>query len=289
MTLALGLLAPSSSALAAPALEPPPAAPAVATEGPAEPAEPREVPILRVEASEDEVILLDGSFVRGKVMEVAKGSHVTIALDELRKIPWAEVQEVRLGTAPTRPATAPTPTPAAVSPTPTREDGPSPGPGRPRVHIESRNGKSVTLYEVEGEFVGAGSGFSISGITYRAVCSGTCDRVVDGAQGSGFFVGGEGLTASRRFSLVDDDGNLTLDVRPGRRAMRYTGLVLAIMGASILPSGILMAVAASSAPTFPGLRSAGIGMAVGGGVMLGAGIPLALLGRTIVKKRRSER
>lgn len=284
ITLALALLVPANVATAAPAHDPFADAPVEVADAPAEPTEAREVPIVRVEASEDEVILLDGSFVRGKIAELAKGSHVTIDSGERRTIPWAEVQEVRVASPATQPTAVAEPAPAE---TPPSESKPSSEPEGLRVTMVSRNGAPITLYRVEGEFEGGGAGVSISGIAYRAVCSGTCDRVIDGSSGSGFFVGGERLTPSRHFTLSDEVGDVTLLVRPGKRAVRYTGILFTIFGGALIPSAImLMALGTRSSRPDRGTVAAGAGMMVGGVVLLGAGIPLALLGRTRVEKRR---
>jgi hypothetical protein len=294
-TLALALLAPTRSAGAAPAPETPAVAEAPA---PAEPVVAREVPVLRVEASEDEVILLDGSFVRGKIVELAKGSHVTISLGEPRTIPWAEVQEVRIATA----AAQPVPTPAEPVPTPAEPaavERPSSsfyetsGPGRPRVHIESRNGERLTLYQIDGGFVGSGSAGTISGIAYRPVCSGTCDRRIDGSVGHKFFVGGDGISASRRFTLAEETGRVTLDVKAGRRAAYVGGYVLTILGGSSLLLGAVFIPTSKRTNTITdeverneGMRNAGVGLAVAGSLALVSGIVLMVVGRTVVKKRR---
>lgn len=286
-TLMLAPIAPVRGAIAAPAREPSTATSVAAPE----PAEPREVAIVRVPASEDEVIMIDGSFVRGKVVELAKGSHVTISLGEPRTIPWAEVQEVRLATAPEQPPVATAPAPAEPSPMPTGPDVSS-EPGRPRVHIETRNGRTVNLYSVEGEFVGSGSAGSVRGIAFRSVCSGTCDQVVDGTRGNPFFVGGDGVTPSRRFTLTNDTGRLTLDVKAGRRAAYMSGLVLTPLGATLLALGATFISISKPQSEYYGLerkegeRKAGIGMVVAGSLGLVSGIVLMVVSRTIVKKRR---
>jgi hypothetical protein len=293
-TLALALLAPARIVVAAPT----PAPPVAEADAPPEPVQVRETPILRVEASEDEVVLHDGSFVRGKIVELAKGSHVTITLGESRTIPWDEIQEVRIATAAVQPAApaepAPTPQPSPSEHRPSSTSFESSGPGSPRVQIESRNGERLTLYQIDGGFVGSGPGGSISGIAYRPVCTGTCDRRIDGSQGHKFFVAGDGITASRRFTLAEETGRLTLEVKAGRRAAYLSGFVLStfggiglVMGASIVP---IANRTSSSSPEIEegtsGLRKAGVGLLVAGPIMLVSGVVLLLVGRTVVKKRR---
>jgi len=282
--LAITLLGAGHPALAAPPTLPP--EPDEATEPTDEPpATEHEVAILRVEAGEDEVILLDGSFARGKVVELTNGSHVTMTVaDDSRRIPWEEVQEIRLANAPAQPA-APMPAPSeppdqVSSEAPSRPRSYTP-PAGPRVRIESTN-DSLKLYQITGEFVGGGSGVTVSGISYRAVCSGRCGRAVD--PGGTYFVGGEGITKSRRFTLTEP-GDVTLQVRAGKVWMRMLGLSLTFIGASLLVSGLVMLPLSKSRPEVPRLRKLAIGTTIAGGVSFGIGIPLAVLGRTAVKKR----
>ncbi len=266
-----------TSVVAAPTTEPVPVqSPAPPVEVAPEPA--AEVVIERVETSDDEVILRDGSFARGKVIDLSKGSHVSITVDdETRKIPWAEIERVRLGTAPTPAAPAASETPADPAPAVEASTQQEPPVGA-QVYIESTNGRDVTLYRVSGGFAGASSSGPVSGIAYEPVCSRKCGVSVDGSRGHEFFVGGDGITPSRKFTL-EDSGPVTLEVKAGHKAARFGGVILVSGGASFLVTGLLF-VGISS------LRRMGAGFAIGGGVSLAVGIPVLLIGRTVVKQRR---
>lgn len=285
ITLLAFLLAPVTPAIAAPEPAPvqAPIAPAAAAP---EPETAPEVVIERVEVSGDEAILRDGSFVRGSILELAKGSHVTIAVgDETRRIAWEDLERVRLGTAPTAAAPAATETPVAETPataTPVSEEVSHPS-GR-RVYIDSITGRHLTLYRISGEFSGGGSAGSVSGVAYEPVCSGECGEWVDGSHGHEFFVGGEGITPSRRFTLDQDTGTVTLDVKAGSRAARLAGItLLSAVGVPFLVTGLVL-LPFSSPSTEP--RRVAVGLTLSGAMGMGIGIPLALVGRTIVEHRR---
>lgn len=283
---ALCVAVPHGVAVAAPEpvpvqqVAPAPAPAEATTETEPQPAtpSPSEVIVERVETPGDEVTLRDGSFVRGSVVEMSKGSHVTITVgSETRRIEWAQLERIRLGT----PVAEPTPAPA-VEPMPAAEPAPVAEPAGLRVHMESTNGRELTLYRISGEFVGSSSGGTVAGVAYEPVCSGRCGKVVDGSRGHEFFVGGKGVTPSKRFTLDEEAGDLTLEVRGGSRGARFGGWMLVTGGAAFLASGVAILAISS----LDSSRRLGAGFAVTGGISLVAGIPLMLVGRTIVERRR---
>jgi hypothetical protein len=221
----------------------------------------------------DEVLLRNGGFVRGTIVEVVPDTRVVILVDgsgERREIPWDEVAEVeRDKHAP--PFAEPTPPPTAAP-----ADGPTVGRGRPRVHLELTRDRPVTLFEIDSEIVASGYNASMYGMKFRSVCAAPCDAVVDGSRGQEFFLGtGEGAvwTASRKFTLAEREGPLDIRVKPGSRALRIIGAVVLGIGIGATIGGGVLAVPKSTRT--PGL----ILLAVGVPGLL-AGIPMIVFGRT---------
>ncbi|MFO0631370.1 MAG: hypothetical protein U0168_00820 [Nannocystaceae bacterium] len=221
---------------------------------------------------DDEVELRGGGFVRGRIVELVPNARVVILLDgtgERREIAWDDVADVRRsGTQAPAPDTAVRPTPAAEPTTPVL--------GRPRVHLSLLRQRPVTLYEVQGEIVASGYYSSMYGMNFRSVCAAPCDRPIDGTRGQEFFLAtGEGAmwTASRKFTLADQQGDVTVEVRPGSRGLRIVGAVLLGIGIGCAIGGAILAIPKTT--RIPGLALLGVG-AVG----LAGGIPTMIVGRT---------
>ena len=90
------------------------------------------------------------------------------------------------------------------------------------------------------------------------------------------------MTASRRFTLERSAGDLTLEVKGGSRAARITGVTLASIGAPLLVTGLVLLPITS----FDSTRRMAAGFAVTGGISVAVGIPLLLIGRTVVQQRK---
>lgn len=260
--LAIGLVVPTT-AFAEPPASPSATPPAVAADH-SPPTPPRLGP--------DEVLLLDGGFVRGTILEIVANTRVVILVDgsaERREIPWDQVVEVQRDKHAT-PPTEDLAVPERVAPV----DPPSRG--RPRLHLDVSPVRPVTLFEVDSEIVASGYNASMYGMKFRSVCAAPCDAIVDGTRGQEFFLGtGEGAvwTASRKFTLADQQGPVTMRVKPGNRALRIAGAVVLGIGIGATIAGGLFAIPKSTRT--PGL----ILLAVGVPGLL-AGIPMIVLGRT---------
>jgi hypothetical protein len=246
-----------------PLLEPPADAP------PSEPAQP-------IVLGPDEVELIGGGFVRGTLVEVTPEVRVVIVPDgsnERREIPWSEIADVARG----KHAADATPAWPKEQPAPARaETSDESDLGRPRVHVELTRPRTVKLYEVDSEIVASGYNTSMYGIQYRSLCAAPCDRTIDGTRGQDFFLatGDSGvLTASRRFSLVDHRGEVTLRVKPGSAGLRIVGAILLGIGIGCTIGGAVFA-ALKSTRTI-GYVFLGIGVP-----SLAAGIPMTIFGRT---------
>jgi hypothetical protein len=238
---AVGLAAPQPSAAAPAASSAASAAPA--TLGP------------------DEVLLRDGGFVRGTLIEVDPGQRVVIvpADGAPREISWSEILRVERGKH------------ADGSPTTAAETAPATG--RPRVHLEVSAGKSVQLYEIDGEARARGTAGPAYGMSYRSVCRSPCGVIVDGTRGQDFFLARDLVTASRRFKLDQSRGDVVLRVRAGSRALR-------ILGGVALGLGVAGAVAGALFTIGDGTRVAGYALLGAGGAGIAAGVPMIVFGRT---------
>lgn len=237
---------------------------------PTESAPPSEPSAAPIDLGDDEVELVNGGFVRGTVIEAIPNERVVIVdgSGTRREIPWEQVAQVRRDKYAA--AATPTPEPAPVPATP------EVGLGRPRVHLVLSGTKQVNLYEVNDEIVASGYGGSVYGMNFRSVCAAPCDRVVDGTRGQDFFLSqGSGTvwTASRRFGLSDRTGDVTIEVKPGSKALRIVGAVLVGFGLGFAIAGGILAI-----PKFT--RTPGLIMLAGGAPVLIAGIPMMVLGRT---------
>lgn len=221
---------------------------------------------------DDEVELVGGGFLRGRIVELLPNDRVVLLVDgsgERREIPWAQVADVRRG----RGTTDPDP---ATWPSESKPPSPPPLAAGPVVHLSLTRDKPVTLYEVRSELVAGGYNASLYGMSFRSVCTAPCDRVVDGSRGQQFFLAtGEGVvwTASRKFTLEQRSGALDIAVRPGGRGLRIVGAILLGIGIGAAIGGTILAIGKPTRIAGYGL----LGVAVPG---LGAGIPMTILGRT---------
>lgn len=147
------------------------------------------------------------------------------------------------------------------------------GPGRPRVHLEVRGDRPLTLYE---SVAPAGPGPTRRrAATLHPICNAPCDRVVDGRQGQSFVLGGPGLSRSVPFSILSSDTALTIHARPGRRALFVAGWVLASIGAAAVLAGAATLTAADDDRTLRRAGGftflAGVPFVAGGAVMIAFG------------------
>lgn len=272
-------LAPTSTAAADPVADPLASAPAEAP------------------SSDDVVELRNGGVLRGTILEVIPEDSLTIVsatTREQKSFPWSDVASYERNGERTDIAPRAEKKPAKPEPKELTT-----GPGVPRVHIESSRDVSLQMFQVTSEMVATGSAGTMVGIAYRPVCTAPCDQPVDGSQGHTFFIGGPGVTTSGRFSLTGYNGDLTAQVKPGRRGLRVGGLVLAAgIAPAVIVGGVTWMLVASltatrqvydiqtqmfvetrGTPDYAGPASL---IAVGGALLVG-GIVMAVLGKTKVK------
>ena len=251
----------------APAPSPSTDAPPEATETAA--VEPAPAPPAEPASGSDEVVLKNGGFVRGEVVELLPDDRVVIIVDgttERRTIPWSEIERVERGGSTTIPTALPEPAPPPEQPQS----------GAPRLHLDVHGGKSVRVYEIGSEISANGTYGSMYGIQYRVVCESPCDRVIDGTRGQDFFLGRDTVTASRRFTLAQHSGDVTLDVKPGSKALRLTGSVFVGLGIGLTIAGIIFVIPQQ-------FRALGWPLLGGGLGGIAIGTPMMILGRTRFK------
>lgn len=222
------------------------------------------------------VTLRDGRVIAGTIVQVVSGQQVTIdsTSGQRHVIPWDQVAELRY-------ASPSAPAPATIST----------GMGRPHLHIELTRPAHVRLYEVTGMLVTPSMNWGSYAQAQQAVpiCGAPCDRVVDASQGQSFFIAGDRITPSRRFSLDGHDGPMLARVRPGRVGVLAGGIVFTSLSIAPLLSGTLYLALSShvqASQSGHNTRNAGIALTAVGVGMLISGIVMIALGRTRVELYR---
>ncbi|WP_224247872.1 hypothetical protein [Hyalangium gracile] len=153
----------------------------------------------------------------------------------------------------------------------------------------------MELFRVTGEGVGTvatGRGVATVGIVhYQRECRAPCDASIL-EPGADFFIGGDGIQPSKRFSLLGHGEDVTLHVDPGSSALRslaWTALALGVSAA--LVGGGLIAYASSedsgnslnASSDSSRLKTHGWAALIGGGLMTGAGVSLFAFSSTDVE------
>lgn len=257
-------------------------------------------------AGDDEVTLKNGGTVRGTVVSSEPGVSVKIleaGEKDPRVIPWAQVADVERGKFAASPKADVQPGsagPGYASPPPPSApaQGASVGDaGVVRLHVDTPN--PVKVFE-RSTATGSVNGYAVVATLDAPVCVSPCDKVLDGSDGSTFFVSGDGVPASNQFSFAGMKGDADLHVKPGSPALRTGGWVLMSLGGVAVATGVtglLLGYAGqpysttlnsdgsvSTTKTFAGnVRTPAIVVtAVGGAAMVG-GIIMAITGRTHIQ------
>jgi hypothetical protein len=119
----------------------------------------------------------------------------------------------------------------------------------------------------------------IHGVPFSTVCTSPCDQVVD-ARGQTFIVAAPKVWPSPEFTLDDYADSVAVRVRPGRRGVRLAGFATTVIGALLVPTGILLLATADDRTSQVAAGAASLAVA---GASLGAGITLLVLGRTRIR------
>lgn len=240
-------------------------------------------------ATPDQVVLRDGGMVKGTIVEVLQSTSVTIitpGAETPRVFAWPQIARYTQDGAWVM-------VEGGTDEAPRRERS---GYG-PNMHIETTRPGRVKLFEITSETVAAGGNVVVHAINYRAVCSAPCDDTIDVSAGRPFFFGGEGLTPSRRFDL-SSSGRVSATVRPGRKWVWTTGLVLFGLSPSAIVGGAIWHSSRKRAAADPGIDALGnplppteadirapVALITLGVAMLIGGVTMMILGRTRYKLR----
>jgi hypothetical protein len=245
---------------------------------------------------EQQVWLKNGGFLRGALVELAPGDHLTVQLvtGEIRRSPWSDVDRTSRSDAPpasgsAAPASssaAPTASSSAVVPAarPLASSAPvasSAAPAALRGHANVR-----VLSETRG--VALESRPKLEQSPWREVCRAPCGVpiLVDGYE---FRAAGEGITPSNPFR-IDGEGTVRVAVRAGnvhRRSLGRTSLLIGLptllVGGTI--AGIGYGTAVDGRET---LQIVGIGTAIVGGLFALASLPLLVSSTTTVRTDKGD-
>lgn len=179
--------------------------------------------------------------------------------------------------------------PLTLAGMPARAGDPEPAPdvqGTPRVHLEVTRNADVKLYEVTAEL----SVFTWRGpaaATFvRPVCTAPCGVLVDGRAGQPFYINGESITRSRKFTLDAWSGDIVARVRPGHVGLRIGGIVVMGLGGAAGVGGMFALNARTQEDWTPAPT---VAFFVTGALIAAGGLAMFLLGRTRVSlsQRRS--
>lgn len=221
------------------------------------------------------VTLRSGQVLSGTVVQVLSGQQVILDTPDGQRhiIPWDQIADLRY-------AAVPTETPSVAAP----------GLGRPTLHIETTRPANVRLYQISNQILVTPHmnwGNYAQAQQAIALCTAPCDRVVDGSNGQTFFVAGDRITPSRRFTLDQHDGPMLARVRPGRIGVLTGGVLFTSFSIAPLISGpLLLTLNAHNSRSGQHTSNAGIVLSAVGVSMLVTGIIMIALGRTRVELYR---
>lgn len=228
----------------------------------------------------------DGHRIKGQFIEVVPEDSITLvsaATGRTVRVPWSQIARY------TRDG-------AWVGDTEPRRERPTSSGYGPRVHIDAPG--DVALYQILGEGTAVGRDVVIAWMHYRPVCRAPCNDTVDVSTGAKFFVGGDKYTGSRRLNLGDKRGNLTLQVKPGRKSVMISGTVLMGLGVSSIALGVGVGYIRKVEAENPGYDTMGTplpattpdyrlprALVILGALGMAGGLVMMILGRTRVRMR----
>lgn len=246
---------------------------------------------------EQRVWLKNGGFVRGELIDLAPGDHITIKLitGEVRKISWAEVDRTSAGgSAPTSANSGSTQPTASTSSAPSvlpsvttapqssAQVAPAASSGGPPEHAW------VAVYGRKKPVVLQGKKLDSAG-EWANLCDSPCNTKLRVAEQE-FRVTGNGVTPSNSFRIEPGEGVTRLEVFPGNPTNRWWGKTLFISGLSAAFVGFATygAIHVTRYEERDAVGYVGLGVAIAGGAALLASFPLIYSGGTRVRTPKGE-
>lgn len=249
-------------------------------------------------APEQTVWLKNGGFVRGALIELVPGDHVTVQLatGEIRRIPAAEIDRMSTSTAPpaSSGATAAPPagsgatTPPAGSGTTTTPAGSGVAPTTSAA-VPSASGVPAPFASAVMLRVVAPTGVEIQGRPrldpgpWGLVCRAPCDLSIPVVDRE-FRAGGSNVQPSHTFVLEPGERPVRVEVKPGRADLHrwgtrgyLVGLPLALLGGIGL--GIDLGTTSKSNEIY---GTIGLATVIAGGALVLSSLPLLYMGQTRV-------
>ncbi|MCU0656272.1 MAG: hypothetical protein MUF64_13790 [Polyangiaceae bacterium] len=236
--------------------------------------------LARAEAAPEQTIWLkNGGFLRGSLVELVPGDHVTVQLvtGELRKIPASEIDRMSTGAggsaaptaipAPTAPATSATPPVAIPSPSAAPALSLAPlrvvAPGGAGVEIEWRK--------------------RLDPGGWARVCQAPCELGVLAIDRE-FRAAGPGIQPSRSFLLEPGERPVSVEVRPGQASLHRWGTLAFLVGLPVmLAGGVGIGLdLGTKIPHNETYGTVGLVTAAVGGALLLTSLPLLYSGQTRV-------
>jgi hypothetical protein len=164
--------------------------------------------------------------------------------------------------------------PAATGEGADHSAGPAGASAQPSV-AENASENSSAAGDGEGETSAAEAPLPLDEGKWDAICSPPCQRRLP--RSALFRITGAGITTSATFTLPPGRPAVTLDVKTGTARWYWTGVIVTALGGSFLVGGV-------APPLLLGgsLSTAGKVLGGTGAVMLGVGLPLWILNRTVV-------
>lgn len=220
---------------------------------------------------DDEISCVDGSTLRGTILEVEPDEAVHIdVLGETRVVAWSEIAKIERDkfAEPSEPSprepTATTPHVTLVA-------------GRRRGSVHYRLYRRPELFRGE-----------VEGGTKDEVCDMPCEIVVDNTADTDWVVGGTRFwgrqTTSKSFRLTPGATHVQLEARGGRTGVRILGWTMGVAGLLLMQPGMGLLIMGYVNETRPH-RLAGTGLLATSGVLYIGGITSLLVGRLRVEVR----
>jgi hypothetical protein len=251
------------------------------------------------EGPEQMVWLKGGGFVRGSLVELIPGDHVTVRLatGEVRRFSYADIERTSaVGAATSAPAPAPFVGSASASPGAAASAPPTPLPGGQAAAagsaaVPSKGSELATI-----KVYARGDAVELQGrprleasMPWLPVCAAPCGSAVRVGDLE-FRVAGEGISPSNTFVIEPGDGAVKLDVNAGSAGKRRLGRLGLFIGVPMLVVGAVgMGIDAGTAVEHRAtIGTAGLISVIVGGALTLASLPLVLMGSTRVRNQKGE-